>query len=62
MGREFGKKTWRTAMDFQPLEKGLGILSELDILEKALDLSKPKGEKNGRRVFPRPSFKMSYGS
>jgi hypothetical protein len=45
MGREFGKKTWRTAMDFQPLEKGLGILSELDILEKALDLSKPQEDK-----------------
>jgi hypothetical protein len=29
-------------MDFQPLEKGLGILSELDIFMKVLDLSKPQ--------------------
>jgi hypothetical protein len=29
-------------MDFQPLENGVGLLSELGILTKALDLSKPR--------------------
>jgi hypothetical protein len=32
-------------MDLQPLEKGLGILSELDILEKTFDLSKPQEDR-----------------